>query len=826
MMKSSPFTFRILAVRVLSGCKPWIRKCLQEGRMYYLCNTYSIKDIDGKDELFTVKWNESQNRVNDDFYYIPSEEGSLNDVRISISAIVGMNGDGKSSLIELIIRLINNFALSHNFNPSANLLHVDGVEAEMFYQYEDGIYRLVEKVGASSTLYRICYLDDFGNPLPQARPINEIQKEEGISNEFFYTLVTNYSIYAYNTNDFQRERDGYPSSNTERQDNYWLHEVFHKNDGYQIPLSLHPYRDYGNIDINREASLSTQRLLSLFVSEDNPIVNPSSFRRLNGKDADFIELEDIGYSKFQERTLVEGLKKVKDENLLSGIIEHLESFHKKESLFQEEMDNKDSEIYNTLRGITNLLFRYSMRSALFTEVRNWINKRTDKAQILPNESDISVLLNYLSQEHLDENYQVEKLLKKIRPFRIFNLAQIFVIQIIGTVCEGYAEYSKQRFDKKFTLMLLKDYAELTLVEKCEHYIIYKIKSIFESYPQYIPINQQLQSFMSEYHKEEKLTKGHTHSFSNKFNLDQLQKDCKERTHITLKLRQALKYMFALKDGNAIYEKFRKDKDDKVIKVNLDDLGHRNTVDLRDLENMPPPIYSWDIIFIDNVTNDEIRMSQFSSGEKQRLNTLGAIIYHIRNIDSINDTDDKEIKYQAINLIFEEVELYFHPKWQRQFIKSLIDAIRGMKLRKVKSVNMIFATHSPFILSDIPKNNVLFLKHGKPDYSMQGNTFGANINSLLKNGFFMPTLPIGDFAHDKINYLFGKLNKGLEKKELGITLNDIMQVGEPYLRSQLLKLYKDYDMVINDDQLRATIDKIVEQKIAQLLKGAKNDKPKD
>lgn len=819
-MLTTPFTFRILAIRVLPGCKPWIRKCLQEGRMYYLCNTYNIKDVDGKDTYFTVKLNGGQNKVNDDFYFIPSGDGSQNDVRISISAIVGMNGDGKSTLIELIIRLINNFAQSHQFNPSAQLLHVEGVAAEMFYQYNDAIYRLVEKADdTSSELYRICKLDDNGCLQPQATPVNELQDDDEIRDKFFYTLVTNYSHYAYNTNDFQRERDGYPSSESSKQDNYWLHKVFHKNDGYQVPLSLHPYRDYGNIDINREASLSMQRLLSLFVSEDNPVDNPSSFRRLNGKDADFIELEDIGYSKFQERTLVEGLKNVRDEDLLSDVIDHLGALDKDTSLFQKEIDNTDSEIYNTLRGITNLLFHYSMKASLFNLTRDWINKRSDKANILPVESDISKLYDYLEQNHLDANFQIGRLLKKIRPFRIFNLAQIFRIHIIGTVCESFEEYSKQRFDKNFTMMLLKDYTKLTLVEKCEHYIIYKVISIFESYPQYIPIRQQLQSFLSEYHKKEKLSKGHTNSFSNKFNLDQLKKDCQEHTHITLKLRQAYKYMCALKESNAIYEKFHTGKDDKVITVNLDKLGQSNAADLHDLENMPPPIYSWDIIFIDNVTHEEIRMNQFSSGEKQRLNTLGAVIYHIRNIDSINSTDEKEIKYQAVNLIFEEVELYFHPEWQRQYIKSLIDAVRGMRLRKVKAINMIFATHSPFILSDIPKNNVLFLKRGKPDYSMQGNTFGANINSLLKNGFFMPTLPIGNFAHDKINYLFETLNKGIFKRdELDHTLSDIMQVGEPYLRSQLLKLYKDYDTVVDNDHLMSVIDKIVEQRLHQIQQG--------
>lgn len=815
-MIENPFTFRILAVKVLKGCKPYIQKCLRTEIMYYLCNAYRIKDINGKNEFYTIEKNHGQDEVNDDFYYISSDNKIHNDVRISISAIVGMNGDGKSSLIELIARLINNYAQYHNFDPRHSLLHVDGVSAQLFYQYNDNIFMLSENYGIEQPqLYLICNLDDNGLPKQQVKPLKVIQTDEEAKKEFFYTLVSNYSHYAYNIYDYQEEREDYPRSRYGLQANYWLNKVFHKTDGYQVPLSLNPNRDFGNIDINNESDLSKQRLLSLFVSSDNPSVNPSSFRHINGKDVNYITLEEIGYSKFQKKTLIEGLKKVRNEDRLSDEIKDLERLRKHKQLFDNELNDVNSNIINILRGARNLLIRYTLKASLFSEIRNWVKALPNKAEILPEKSDISLLLDYFKQFNIDEKSLLGKLLKRIRPFRVFNLAQLFEIHIIGTVCESYADYSKQPFDKDFTKMLLKEYTDLSSIEKCEHYIIYKILSIFETYPQYIPIQQQFQSFMDAYHKDNKLLKGHTNSFSNRANLVQLESDIKEETHITLKLRQTYKYMCDLKAHTDIYEQFR--KDDKTFYVKLDDLREKYELKLRDLVNLPPAIYKWDFIFEDVDTKDKIKISKFSSGEKQRLNSLGAVLYHIRNIDSINEADNNEIKYQAINLILEEVELYFHPEWQRQYIKSLIDAIRGMKLQKVKSINIVFVTHSPFILSDIAKCNVLFLKHGKPYTNMQGNTFGANINNLLKEGFFMPTLPIGDFAYSKINALFSKLNEGIfNADELKKVRNDIMQVGEPYLRGQLLKLYKDYDMVLDNNHIMECISRIVEQKVSQQL----------
>ena len=95
-----------------------------------------------------------------------------------------------------------------------------------------------------------------------------------------------------------------------------------------------------------------------------------------------------------------------------------------------------------------------------------------------------------------------------------------------------------------------------------------------------------------------------------------------------------------------------------------------------------------------------------------------------------------------------------------------------------------------MLSDIPKCNVLFLKDGRPNYSMQENTFGANIHSLIKNGFFLPNIPMGAFAFKKINELFRQLNSAdhdHSEESIARIKQEIALVGEPYLREQLYRL---------------------------------------
>lgn len=192
--------------------------------------------------------------------------------------------------------------------------------------------------------------------------------------------------------------------------------------------------------------------------------------------------------------------------------------------------------------------------------------------------------------------------------------------------------------------------------------------------------------------------------------------------------------------------------------------------------------------------EPVLLSTMSSGERQLLNSISGVIYHLRNIDSAVETD-KTIGYRFVNLVFEEIELYFHPEFQRQFILKLTEMLKRMEFKRLEAVNMCFVTHSPFILSDIPKSNVLFLEDGLPVFPMQEDTFGANIHTLLHNGFFLSNVPIGAFAQQKINSLFGRLHEGQATKEI---YDDILRISEPILKSQLLKLYKQNEGVLRDE----------------------------
>lgn len=228
------------------------------------------------------------------------------------------------------------------------------------------------------------------------------------------------------------------------------------------------------------------------------------------------------------------------------------------------------------------------------------------------------------------------------------------------------------------------------------------------------------------------------------------------SHVTYKLKQAinfLKYYDLYPKTKEIYSEL------KVLSDKLDNYiaSKKELEDVDNIELLPPPIYIPHIELKDINGNSTSDFEKLSSGEKQRIYTVNSILYHIRNIDSIkgaNKTSQKElITYPYINLVLDEIELYHHPEMQRDYVSYLLKMLRQLPLENTLGINICFITHSPFILSDIPKTNILFLdKSGMPKTnSVTVDTFGANIHELLIEGFFM-NQTIGDYALFKVKQI--------------------------------------------------------------------------
>jgi predicted ATPase len=155
------------------------------------------------------------------------------------------------------------------------------------------------------------------------------------------------------------------------------------------------------------------------------------------------------------------------------------------------------------------------------------------------------------------------------------------------------------------------------------------------------------------------------------------------------------------------------------------------------------------------------------------------------------------KGKNILICIDEGDLYFHPKWQVEFIYKLINILP--KIFKREAIQIIITTHSPFLVSDLPKDNLLFLRknsEGKTDVipynNIHGETFGGNIGELYMDAFFLDGSLMSQFAYHKINQLVEDvINEKKEERpvsEFNLRLTEI--IGEELIRNRIKQMIKD------------------------------------
>lgn len=156
-------------------------------------------------------------------------------------------------------------------------------------------------------------------------------------------------------------------------------------------------------------------------------------------------------------------------------------------------------------------------------------------------------------------------------------------------------------------------------------------------------------------------------------------------------------------------------------------------------------------------------------------------------------------------LLDEPDNTLHPNWQKSFLNEMMNILTKLK----KNAHLVITSHSPFLLSDIPKENVIFLEKGKQVYP-NIETFGANIHTLLSHGFFMKEGLMGEFAKSKINEVIDYLNG----KKSPITDDDEAQkyihiIGEPIVKRQLQRMLdsKKLDKIKEIDELKNQIESL-------------------
>lgn len=183
----------------------------------------------------------------------------------------------------------------------------------------------------------------------------------------------------------------------------------------------------------------------------------------------------------------------------------------------------------------------------------------------------------------------------------------------------------------------------------------------------------------------------------------------------------------------------------------------------------------------------------SSGEMAFVSMFSRIY---EKLQSRSDTLPDELLF-----FIDEAETALHPEWQLKLVKLSI------KFWEIfapdKKIHLLFSSHSPMLLSDIPVKNVVFL----PPKGTQATggiftSFGSNVFDLYKNSFFLSDGTIGKFAQDKIQLLLNVVNERKndgqdldpQKKELKENQDKfnylVSLIGDTNIREYLYRKYAE------------------------------------
>lgn len=200
-----------------------------------------------------------------------------------------------------------------------------------------------------------------------------------------------------------------------------------------------------------------------------------------------------------------------------------------------------------------------------------------------------------------------------------------------------------------------------------------------------------------------------------------------------------------------------------------------------------------------------------SGGERAFQNLFARINFIKYIKDISANIIADLPNML--LLIDEIDLYLHPQWQKIFVSLMTDELT--KQFPDKKIQVIFSTHSPLLMSDIPRENSVYIRREDnsatcvDSRSNHIQSFGKDIYNLLSDSFYIQDFTMGKFAKEYIDCIIRELLNDDEsyrtianKEEYYSIKNRIELIGNEPVKKRLEYMLKNCEF--NSVQLKVNI----------------------
>lgn len=182
--------------------------------------------------------------------------------------------------------------------------------------------------------------------------------------------------------------------------------------------------------------------------------------------------------------------------------------------------------------------------------------------------------------------------------------------------------------------------------------------------------------------------------------------------------------------------------------------------------------------------------------------------------------------QTIQIYLDEADIGYHPEWQREWFYLFPRMVEEMFVNTgVKDIQFILATHSPLLLGDIPSRCAKYVrKSNKGDItiseqlgneSVEFETFGQNLYSVLRNGFFLDKGAIGELAvkkSDEIAKAFRVFREIVIATNKNKSPESLIMLEEEIngLNEKAKEIFKNDDVIIDGSDYKEMINEITDE----------------